>query len=374
MNAFKNILVTIGLVSMLFTVATLNSCKKDSPVIAPKTIIEHDSVHYAWQPVAQFSYTEPNVLRAMVVRKNNNNYAMFFSNDNVQYFDSIANQWNIYGTNYEQQIYNEVQYPSMNKDMVLGVGNNSFFSIYDPIVGINGNTSISQVYYASYDTNFKQIGLPGYTSIRFDNFYAALSDSNRMMVPVQLKNGHYCIYSFDIKINFQAYSFTNFKRIFLPDSINAPNNRVIFSFGNRFIANTNSGTYLIRENGTVKQVSSSGSDWAYSFTSNNTVYATEYYTDNVYASTDNGETWTVQYHLSNPFIKFFPFDGKIIGVFEGQLWQYDFQPGNLVIKEINNYGLSGHLITSILKFNNTVYISTTSGVYSRPYADFYQYK
>ena len=67
-------------------------------------------------------------------------------------------------------------------------------------------------------------------------------------------------------------------------------------------------------------------------------------------------------------------DDKIVGYRYSQLWEITFSENDVVVRELDNYGIDGVSITSLSVFDNNVYLSTMSGVFYKPVDNFFESK
>ena len=358
---------TAILIGMFATVYIMfNACKKDPPVVT-KTIIEHDTVQHAWQAEPMFNGYDQYITTAYAT---GNGKVFFYGEQEAWYvYDSAQNQLGI-GT--------------------IGIGPNAFDR---PAVN---KTFFAKPYYSTFliESPYNSAFLPTYSdSIKhLDPFFSSvpfyanlplsnivdISDSNRFIFPAQTinnpkQNGYYLM---DAKINIPPGNITvnNFHRLFLGCNNNLELT-TINHFGNRFFVGANDTTYLIREDFSTKMVVPN--DMFYSiFKWNNNYYATAGFSSvgNIYETTNNGETWTLQYTFNPRGTVILNFDNNLIAIYQCQLWQVTLGASSISFKEIVNDGLTGKTITGLVKCNNKVWISTNGGVFYRPYNQFYQYK
>ena len=143
----------------------------------------------------------------------------------------------------------------------------------------------------------------------------------------------------------------------------------IQSIGPNFIVSTGSGTYRIKPDGSVAKTYSGG--FRRQFTFSKTTYGLSGST--FWASTDQGESWStfasnVPPDYSRASCK--QVGNQLIAYLNSQLFQLNITPTMLTAIELDNTGLEDNQITSIAQFRNTAYISTMSGVFTKPVRTF----
>ena len=209
---------------------------------------------------------------------------------------------------------------------------------------------------------------------------ADISDSNRVIFPVTTTDSTKSyFYLMDIRFSLSSappFSVSNFTKIALGGSNNFPGVVNTVHFNNRFLVSISDTTYLIREDFSIKPVMTNFTPFLSIFTYNGNYYATAMNNSGglIYETTNNGETWTLQYNLNNRGTVIINFDNNLIAIYQSQLWQVTLGATSISFKEIVNDGLTGKTITGLVKCNNKVWISTNGGVFYRPYNQFYQFK
>ena len=355
------------LTGMLFTYILMSSCKKEVAYSNTKTII--DTIQHAWQSEPEFNGQDQDITVAYTTGNGN---AFFYGEQyNVYTYDSIGSQWGIDffgGPNLYQR-------PAVNKQLFAKIDYNNFFTIVNPY-------SYSVPVYADsikhLDASFSFS--PQYNYLPNTNVID-ISDSNRIIFPVQTKNNPQsnCYYLIDAKqVNFNAnITITNFNKIYLGyvNGVNLSSSTVHIK--NRFFVGANDSTYLIREDYSTKLVVP-GVIFYSVFQYGGNYYATSSgnYGKAIYETTDNGETWALTYNVNVNRYGFviINFDGKLIAMLSDQFWLVTLGTASISFKEIVNDGLIGKTITGIIKCNSKVWITTNGGVFYRPYSSFYQFK
>ncbi|WP_375447847.1 hypothetical protein [uncultured Fibrella sp.] len=134
------------------------------------------------------------------------------------------------------------------------------------------------------------------------------------------------------------------------------------------------GAYRIAPNGSYQQT------YPYSilrfFVGNGTLYGLTYANTQslkLIASTDQGVSWKVltdQLPADYQSLQIRQVNNQLIAWYNSQLFQLTITPTKLTAVELDNTGLYGNQITSVATFRNTVYVSTLSGVFTKPVRTF----
>lgn len=146
------------------------------------------------------------------------------------------------------------------------------------------------------------------------------------------------------------------------------------SAGDYFLVSTSSGTFRIAPDGTYLR------SYPYAFlklfTFNGTMYGITTANAGILklaASTDQGITWSILADQLPDAYRLFTYKavaGQLIASYNSQLFQLTITPTTLSAVELDNTGLYGNRIMSVAKFRNTVYVSTLSGVFTKPVRTF----
>lgn len=108
------------------------------------------------------------------------------------------------------------------------------------------------------------------------------------------------------------------------------------------------------------------------FVKGDTVLAFTNYTGNLYHST-NGSDWTFWFGNLPPYdLRFFLVQDKLCFYIYSQLFWLD--AANLQIEELDNEGLQSNEINSVNVFHNKVWITTLSGLFTKPLDRFFDVK
>jgi hypothetical protein len=361
MRILKNIQFLTALTGMLCVFGLVSSCKKDTPAIT-KTIIEHDTVQHAWQAEPEFNNLDQDISTAFAA-----NGKVFFYGTQYYYYvyDSISNGWGI--ANATNPLSN--RRPAINRDFFAMADINNNFGFTDPF--ISSQPSYSNTF-KTFDTNF--VSFPTHLVNYNLTGSVDISDSDRVLFPVLTTDGtkNY-FYLLDVKLNYSNYQYTisNFHKLTLGLLNGVSKSISTVHIKNRFLISANDTLYLVREDYSSKLLMSGSFLSVFTY---NTVYYAINNNGAIYQTTDNGETWVLQYTLSMPGVTIINFDAKLIAISGGQFWEVTLTSTSIALKEINNDGLAGKTITGLVKCNNKVWITTNGGVFYRPYSQFYQYK
>jgi hypothetical protein len=90
-------------------------------------------------------------------------------------------------------------------------------------------------------------------------------------------------------------------------------------------------------------------------------------------SKDHGVTWQPIGGVSRTVevMSYTEADGNIISFRDSRLYHVTLNDSVNTIVELENDGLDGHMITSVSRYRDDIYVTTRSGVFSRPVKDFY---
>jgi hypothetical protein len=158
----------------------------------------------------------------------------------------------------------------------------------------------------------------------------------------------------------------NFHKILLPNEGDAMINR-IQSFINNFFVSTGHFSYLVRPDGSFKQVFNRSAREFFQY--HNQVYAD--FGDAIYASSDDGENWNLIYnhHPDMGFRQFFTVNDSLCFFRNDSIFVMHL---DFTSRLLNNTGIQGDEITSVNEFIDKVYITTLSGIFYKPRNDFFK--
>jgi hypothetical protein len=165
--------------------------------------------------------------------------------------------------------------------------------------------------------------------------------------------------------------------------IEIPNPRAIFGAFVRNIAAiddcflvyvSGAGIYKINQNGTFRQVYSPVTVDAF-YKWNNTVYAPVEY-NKILTSTDNGDSWQMATGTPDHFTlaNYYTVGDSLVGVHQSNLFSLRWNGPRFSSRFLKNDGLERARITGIETLRDTVYVATTSGLFTRSVKQFFESK
>lgn len=91
----------------------------------------------------------------------------------------------------------------------------------------------------------------------------------------------------------------------------------------------------------------------------------------IYVSDDGGRSWrwAAEFDRQLILLNYDEVDGRVVGYRRDQLFTFDFQTGEGF--ELDNAGLGGASITSVVAHDSLAYVTTLSGVFEKPLPDFW---
>ena len=199
----------------------------------------------------------------------------------------------------------------------------------------------------------------------------AINEYNKTLLPV-IKNADTSAISFilfDLKEYIDSLPYSSdytlsvnkYIEINLPTESTNNINR-IESFHQNFYVSTEENTYLIRPDGNYKLITEgSASDF---FQYDNKTFAD--FGNRILSSTDKGETWEEKNNtpVFDGFREFSEIYGRLIFYHKDELFLIN--SNNFSFTSLNSKGLEGSKITAVLPFHKQVYITTLSGIFSKP--------
>lgn len=140
------------------------------------------------------------------------------------------------------------------------------------------------------------------------------------------------------------------------------------------------GLYKISESGQVKQVMASPNAAIVSYHRyKGVLYAINNSGQNgVFLSFDDGENWQLRNGVPDYFVysTFHPIGDSIVGISHGvannAIYTLRWQGNNLRVRELKNDGLNRADFTDLAQLGDTVYLSTTGGLFRRPLSSFFE--
>ncbi|CCG99800.1 hypothetical protein FAES_1790 [Fibrella aestuarina BUZ 2] len=266
----------------------------------------------------------------------------------------------------------------------IGFVYSNFIKLIATANPINGYTG-TNVYLAAADKDFASFELINYAV--GESFVS--NQRNQLLIPYRTYDRSYNTPVLSGELKFAlvslaveqtspaAPSVLSTKQIQTLPAINSSFLLNLGSVGDYFIVSATNGVYRISPDGTSQKTYS----WPMLrvFTYNNVLYGiTQEYSDGstdykLVTSTDAGITWTTlasKLSSSYGFLKYKQVGDQLIAMYNNQLFQVTIGPTALTTKELDDAGLYGNRITSVMKFRNTVYVSTLSGVFIKPWRTF----
>jgi hypothetical protein len=220
-----------------------------------------------------------------------------------------------------------------------------------------------------------------FTNFNFDwyiyNQSLAINDLNQVLISVYTTttDNKVYLYLMDVDISDLLLKITNFRKIAIPGVANLPGGypNYIKAIDDFFFISTSDGTQKVYSDGTVKKVLNSRILEV--FKKDGKLYAF-FEPDQLYISKDNGETWEKLIGISSQVINVLYYNiGDSLTFYKGsQLFAAKFKDSNYSVRELKNDGLEGNQITSISEFNDSVYVTSYSGVFYKSKSQFFESK
>lgn len=94
----------------------------------------------------------------------------------------------------------------------------------------------------------------------------------------------------------------------------------------------------------------------------------------IYVSADEGMTWrlSAEYDPDLALLNFDEIDSqRVVGYYLDQLFALTIDPSSITVVELDNAGLEGSTVTSVTTHDSVAYVTTLSGVFTKPLADFW---
>ena len=222
---------------------------------------------------------------------------------------------------------------------------------------------------------------PDFQSFSFPNFRRTqaigISSNNQALVGYNAELGELKLALIDFELeadDYYHYPVINDVTIIdLPEDYLASVDR-LFVLDNEFIMQTNFGSFHIDEAGQLTSLDI----WLYQvFEQNNALYALGrnfMIEDFIYTSYDNGRTWNELAPFNNTSIYNTVLHKKADGLVlsnSDQIFSFELVANQIQLKEYDNTSLEGKLITSVSEYNDSIYVSSFSGVYRKHVEEFY---
>ncbi len=370
MKKYCILFISIIVFSLLF------SCRKEEATViaVPKIVI--DTVQHAWQAEPEFNNGDLDITNAIVSEGSApvDRYKAYFwgaQNDDYYIIDSTTpGHW---ASSQGISLYNVStnRRPAVCKDYFVfaDVSGQGYVGFINQRNNLFGSTNFNKM--KTYDASFVAYPNFNYNTLPINSI--DISDSERVIIPVittDSTKGYF--YLFDAKpdpLGTTVIHVSNFHKVAFGNTY-LQGTPYLTHIGNRFLVPYDS-MHLIREDFSTKAIAGL-EDFTSVFKANGYYYAVGF-SGKIYETTDMGETWALKFSL-NSLVIIINFDGNLIAYHNDQVWMITLTSTSLTLKEIVNDGLTGKTISSIVKYNNKIWISTNAGVFSRPYSSFYQYK
>lgn len=236
-------------------------------------------------------------------------------------------------------------------------------------IGNNANFSFDGVNLGVYHIAADSVGYP-YERYNYGFDNVAINDYSQALLPV-IKTSNLNeinFITFNLKSFIDSLGYTdgllledNFYKVSLPLEATTELNR-IESFQQNFYVSTKENTYMIRPDGTFKFLSEGSADDFFEY--DGKIYAD--FGNRIGFTADDGETWEEKNNTPtfDGFREFQEVYGHLVFFFEDDLYLVD--PFDFSFSSLNNKGLEGSKITAVLPFQQSIYVATLSGLFSKP--------
>lgn len=204
-----------------------------------------------------------------------------------------------------------------------------------------------------------------------------INDRNQALIPYTINNNSWYLLKLalvDVSVRDMP---SNYVEIVKTKTISIPEEwqqsvHAIESVGEYFFITTQSKVFRVDSKGNIVTVSDT--PLLRIIESSGKLYGVG--NKSVFISSDKGLTWKEIYNVQQEFswISLSKVEDKIVGYRYSQLWEITFNENDLIVRELDNYGIDGVSITSLSVFDNNVYLSTMSGVFYKPVDDFFESK
>jgi hypothetical protein len=204
-----------------------------------------------------------------------------------------------------------------------------------------------------------------------------INDLNQVLITVYTStpDNKVYLYLLDIDITKDVLKISKFKKIAVAGIANLlggyPN--YVKAIDDFFFVSTSGGTQKVYSDGTIKTVLNSRILEV--FKKDEKLYAF-FEPTQLFISEDNGETWKILAGIDSNLTNVLYYQvGDSVTFYKGsQLFTAKFGNANYSIRELKNDGLEGNQITSISEFNDSIYVTSYSGVFYKPKSQFFQSK
>lgn len=359
------------------------------------TKVVTDTVKHAWQPVSMFNLygtlylSSASLGDSVFVVAGSNMYITVPVNGNgLIDFMGVP----LIGTSLNSPAYGV---PLITNKLCTYSTSSSLYLQSVPNYNQNSNFSYTPTFTPGFYKIFPQTS--GYPSNSYPSAAYPVVHNKYLLVPVetnpndQWKKVRFDLLSFDstkILTRFAVGDAPTVKNIFLssaPGTLGfASSEYFCASFYNKFFVYYGSQFFRVDTTGNVKAFGylpsplPNGFGVHNMFVMGNTLFVKS--GGILFASVDQGETWSVFNDFSNAGISYAVFinvGNKLYASFSSQntqIFKVTFSGRNLNFSELNNDGLENHILTSITQCGRYDFITTTSGVFYRDTAVFDQLK
>lgn len=242
-------------------------------------------------------------------------------------------------------------------------------------------------YFTSFRFNIRKADTSFADFMYIDRSKIFINEYNQLLIPFYPKNTLNHNYNFlllnvkdTIVFGEKQYKVSSYKKIEIPNSFSIRDIHSIFVHKGNFFFTASYKTIKIDTNGDYYEIFNYSS-FCY-FYNTNTLGALSYTSsvDETYLniSNDEGRTWNrltlsenILYSLVNNFVSVQ--DSFVMFRNEG-LYTFSYNNSSWKLRELENDGLQGKVITGISILGNEVYVSTMQGLYKRKLSDFFQSK
>lgn len=206
----------------------------------------------------------------------------------------------------------------------------------------------------------------------------SINNANQCLVPYYSDNPDKKISLFLIDIGNLSPPFLSLKkvqRITINEPANIPGGNVSYikPIDDFFIVSTASKTYKILSNGTVKQILTYKMDEAFK-------WAGEIYlmskASQVAKSADDGVTWDefTDTPASLATGTYYVLGDSLVLNNGDAIFSAKFKLPKYSLRELKNDGVAGNIVTSVSEFNDSIYVTTYSGVFYKSRKEFFNSK
>jgi hypothetical protein len=204
----------------------------------------------------------------------------------------------------------------------------------------------------------------------------AINDDAQCLIPIVTTDTEKDIvaYLFSTEVEDISYvKVTDTIRLNIPNPSTVKSQIVYLTKGIKdyFIISVDGGTFKVTGDGQTKNVINTSLDNL--FVSQGKLYGLKE-PNSVYTSANDGETWESFNGFPAGFVlaHYSVIEDSIIGVKNSEIFTLTHSNGQFKIRDLMNLGLENVQINSIVKFQDSIYASTTSGVFVKPRDKFFE--